>query len=95
MIFSVLTKFVKICSSVCKPNASVGSVVEPAIIALENDIELTGPLVIPEGKIITLVSEWTEGFWKLTGIDGAVTIIVEGMLTLDIYHDIQSMASTN
>jgi len=64
---------------------AVNSATEPVVIALGGDIKLTGSLLIPAGKNITLTSSSKNGFYKLIGANGESTIIVEknGMLCLD------------
>ncbi|MDR2719356.1 MAG: hypothetical protein LBC03_00940 [Nitrososphaerota archaeon] len=64
-------------------NVQIG---ESAIITIDNDIILTGfALSIPANKNITLTSNNTTDFYKLTGVDDRSTLIVEagGILRLD------------
>jgi uncharacterized repeat protein (TIGR02543 family) len=58
---------------------------ESITIAIVKDIILSTAINIPAGKDITLVSEKTEGFWKLIGANNHDTITIEdnGVLTLN------------
>jgi len=88
-VASTSTLFVSGASDVTVKNetelrAAVNNAIEPTIIALTADIVLTSSaLNIPVGKDITLMSDKSEGFWKLTGANGQDTITVDGTLTLD------------
>jgi hypothetical protein len=65
---------------------AVKDAVEPTVITLDSDIQLTKPLIIPTNKNITLTSNnIANGFYKLIGANNQSAIIVEtdGVLRLD------------
>lgn len=65
---------------------AVNDAVEPTVITLDNDIQLTKPLIIPTNKNITLTSNnIANGFFKLIGANKEYTIVVktDGVLRLD------------
>ncbi|MDR0492253.1 MAG: hypothetical protein LBH74_01240 [Nitrososphaerota archaeon] len=64
---------------------AVNNAIEPTIITLARDIILTGALIIPDNKDITLTSNNNAKFFKLIRADSCNTIIVDkgGTLKLD------------
>jgi hypothetical protein len=57
---------------------AVNDAVEPTVITLDSDIQLTEPLIIPTNKNITLTSNnIANGFYKLIGANNQSAIIVE------------------
>jgi hypothetical protein len=62
---------------------AINNSVNPVIIALGNDIALTGSLVIPVNKDVTLISDSTSELFKLIGANSQNTITVDGVLKLE------------
>jgi hypothetical protein len=75
----------KIVSNETELRNVINNTVNPVVIALGNDITLTGSLIIPFNKNITLISDNASKFFKLNGVNGQSTIIVEksGVLRLE------------
>ena len=61
----------------------INNATEATIINLTGDITLNNTLRIPSGKTITLRNETGGGPYKLIGPNGADTILVDGVLTID------------